>query len=116
MKRPAPPPIAANPSRKLPWNQNGFKLVLPAREAAMPVNITLKNIPEPLYQRLKASAEAHRRSINMEAITLLEQAFAPKRVISVKERLERIRQIHETLGPIKTSHDEIDAFKREGRE
>lgn len=81
----------------------------------MPVNITLKNIPEMLYDRLKTSAEEHRRSLNMEAITLLEWALAPKRS-SVEEQLERIRKFHETLGPVTISHDEIDAFKREGRD
>lgn len=81
----------------------------------MPVNLTLKNIPEPLYQRLKASAEAHRRSINMEAITLLEEAFAPKRIISVEERIERFRKLRESLGDFKTTDEEIDAFKKEGR-
>ncbi len=81
----------------------------------MSINLTLKNIPEPVYHRLRASAEASRRSINMEAITLLEQALAAKRVVSVQERLERIRKLHATIGPITTRHDEIDAFKRAGR-
>ncbi len=35
--------------------------------------LTIKNIPDPLYQALKSTAKAHRRSINNEVITLLEE-------------------------------------------
>ena len=38
----------------------------------MPTTLTLKNIPDEVYQRLRASAEAHRRSLNSEAIVCLE--------------------------------------------
>ena len=34
----------------------------------MPTTLTLKNIPDDVYDRLKASAEANRRSMNSEAI------------------------------------------------
>ena len=84
-------------------------------EAALPVSITLKNIPEPLYDRIKASAEEHRRSFNMEAITLLENALAPKRIISVEERIERAKSIRKSLGPITITDEDINAFKNEGR-
>lgn len=80
----------------------------------MPVNITIKNIPEDLYVRLKQSAEANRRSLNREAIHLVEQALANGHT-TVSERLERIRALHQTLPPIKISHKEIDGFKKEGR-
>ena len=35
--------------------------------------LTIKNIPDSLYQVLKSTAKAHRRSINNEVITLLEE-------------------------------------------
>jgi hypothetical protein len=35
-------------------------------------NLTIKNIPENLYQKLKKSAEVNRRSINAEVIFCLE--------------------------------------------
>ena len=81
----------------------------------MPVNITLKNIPDALYQSLKLSAERNRRSLNMEAITVLEQSLAPKQAISVEECIARIRKIHETMKPIRVTDADIDAFKRKGR-
>lgn len=42
--------------------------------------ITLKNIPEELYQRLKESAADHRRSLNSEIIVRLERALLSTRV------------------------------------
>jgi plasmid stability protein len=35
--------------------------------------LTIKNIPEPLVKRLKRQAAAHRRSLNFEVISYLEQ-------------------------------------------
>ena len=82
----------------------------------MPVTITLKNIPDSVYQSLKQSAEANRRSLNMEAITVLEKALAPKPEVSVEERIARAKALRASLGPdFKTTIEEIDAFKKEGR-
>jgi len=38
--------------------------------------LTIKNIPDSLYQVLKSTAKAHRRSINNEVITLLEEKLS----------------------------------------
>jgi antitoxin FitA len=37
--------------------------------------LTIKNLPDSLYQRLKARAATHRRSINSEAMLCLELAL-----------------------------------------
>ncbi|MFI5341583.1 MAG: Arc family DNA-binding protein [Candidatus Methylomirabilales bacterium] len=42
--------------------------------------ITLKNIPDELYGRLKESATDHRRSLNSEIIVRLEQALMSARI------------------------------------
>jgi len=42
--------------------------------------ITLKNIPDELYKRLKESAADHRRSLNSEIIVQLEQALLGERI------------------------------------
>ena len=44
------------------------------------VNLTLKGIPDALYDRLKESAKANRRSINQEAIARLSEALVVRRV------------------------------------
>lgn len=82
----------------------------------MPVTITLKNIPDSVYQSLKRSAETNRRSLNMEAITVLEKALAPKPAVSVEERIARAKALRASLGPgFTTTPEEIDAFKKAGR-
>ena len=94
-------------------NHNGSTLV-PAALLAMPTSITLKNIPDTVYEALKRSAEANRRSMNNEAIVCLEAALRPNR-IGVEERLARIRALHERLPKKKFAAREIDKLKREGR-
>lgn len=43
----------------------------------MPTTLTLKNIPDEVYERLKLSAAVHRRSLNSEAIVCLESVLIP---------------------------------------
>jgi plasmid stability protein len=84
-------------------------------EGLMPTTLTLKNIPDDLYERLKAAASVHRRSLNGEAIVCLERALGTIK-ISAAERLERIRRLRAQLPDLSISDAEIDAMKREGRE
>ncbi|MEI6255561.1 MAG: Arc family DNA-binding protein [Planctomycetota bacterium] len=80
----------------------------------MPTTLTLKNLPDEIYHRLKASAEAHRRSLNSEAIVCLEAILLPSRV-AVGERLARARALRDTLLKKKFRLQDINAFRREGR-
>ncbi|MGE0809939.1 MAG: Arc family DNA-binding protein [Immundisolibacter sp.] len=81
----------------------------------MPTTLTLKNIPDEVYQRLKASAERHRRSLNSEAIVCLESVLIPGRV-TVSERLAKARALRAALPKGKFRAKDIDAYKREGRQ
>jgi antitoxin FitA len=80
----------------------------------MPTNLTLKNVPDEVYERLKGSAETHRRSLNSEAIVCLETVLFPAR-ISPAERLARARILRSTMRKRKFKARDIDAMKREGR-
>ncbi len=80
----------------------------------MPTTLTLKNIPDAVYERLKQSAEANRRSMNSEAIVRLEAALLPTRLTPV-ERLAQIRALRSTLPKGRFHPHDIDAFKRQGR-
>jgi plasmid stability protein len=80
----------------------------------MPTTLTLKNIPDDVYERLKASAEAHRRSLNSEAIVCLESVLLPART-EPAERLARARALRAGLPRGKFKARDIDAMKREGR-
>jgi len=80
----------------------------------MPTTLTLKNIPDEVYSRLKASADRHRRSLNSEAIVCLEAVLIPMRVAPA-ERLAKARALRASLTPGLFLAREIDALKREGR-
>lgn len=76
--------------------------------------ITVKNMPDDLYERLKQSAEAHRRSINSEIIVCLEHSLRSQR-ISPEATLARARQLREKMGEYKIEDDELTAVKTAGR-
>ncbi len=82
----------------------------------MPTTLTLKNIPDEVYDRLKLSAEAHRRSMNSEAIVCLEAVLLPSK-LAPSERLARARAraLRGGLPKGKFRARDIDALKREGR-
>lgn len=80
----------------------------------MPTTLTLKNIPDEVYEQLKLSAEAHRRSMNSEAIVCLEAALLTKSVAPA-ERLARARALRAALPKGKFRAKDIEAMKREGR-
>lgn len=69
--------------------------------------LTIKNIPEPLYQQLKAVAELHRRSINSEVLICLEKILTPTKTSSAK-RLNRIEQLRSTIKHAAFSAEEIE--------
>jgi antitoxin FitA len=80
----------------------------------MPVTLTLKNIPDVVYDKLKRAAEAHRRSMNSEAIVCLEAVLLPVR-IAPAERLARARALRASLPSGKFKARDFDVLKREGR-
>ncbi|MCL2340741.1 MAG: plasmid stability protein [Proteobacteria bacterium] len=79
----------------------------------MPTTLTLKNVPDDVYARLKTSAELNRRSINSEAIVCLETVLAPG-CSAAGERLRRARTLRGQLGTA-FDVDALDALKREDR-
>jgi len=79
----------------------------------MPVNLTLKGIPDDLYDALKQAAESNRRSLNNEAIVRL--AATVKRRPTVEETLARIRALRESLPQTPLTDREINRAKRKGR-
>lgn len=80
----------------------------------MPTNLTLKNIPDEVYNRLKVAAELHRRSLNSEAIVCLEAALVPSRV-KPSERIARARELRAELSQGKFRARDIETHKRQGR-
>lgn len=83
-------------------------------EVAMPTTLTLKSIPDEVYERLKASAEVHRRSLNSEAIVCLETVLLPGKM-PPEERLARARALRAALPRGRFRAKDIDRLKRAGR-
>jgi len=80
----------------------------------MATTLTLKNIPDVLYRRLKLSAAANRRGLNNEAIVCLEGVLLPDR-IPAEARLARIREVRASLRTSRFKSRDIDGFKRQER-
>jgi plasmid stability protein len=80
----------------------------------MPMTLTLKNIPDDIYAKLKAAAQQHRRSLNSEVLVCLEAALTPGR-LDATERIVRARALRAGLPTAAFHPGEIDAFKRAGR-
>jgi antitoxin FitA len=76
--------------------------------------LTIKNIPDDLYEQLKIKAELHRRSINSEVLVYLEQALRPQKILP-QERLNRIEQIRATIKPNQITPQDIAQAINSGR-
>lgn len=76
--------------------------------------LTIKNIPEELYIKLKRSAEINRRSINSEVILCIERAIHSRK-IQPEVYLARARQLREKTRHHPITDDEFISAKGIGR-
>jgi len=77
--------------------------------------LTVKNVPEDLVRRLKTQAAAHRRSLNQEVITCLEQRVErtdPERLLA---EIDAAREKLAARG-VWVTPEEVDRWIDEGRE
>lgn len=77
-------------------------------------SITIKNIPEELYEKLRVTAALHRRSINSEMINCLESVLMPKR-LTISERLQRAKWIRSKINIDTIDPHEISKAISDGR-
>jgi plasmid stability protein len=56
----------------------------------------IRNVPTELYERLKESAEAKRRSLSAQVVVLLNEALASPKP-SQAELLERLRRLRSSV-------------------
>jgi plasmid stability protein len=95
------------------WNHNG-SIEAPLSKEEFMATLTIKNIPDELYEKLKKSAEANRRSINSEIIVCIERTVASHRVNpdAVIAEAQTLRSL--TVGhPVE--NDEFNQAKAAGR-
>lgn len=76
--------------------------------------MTLENVPDALYERLKEAAARHRRSINSEAIVCLEEALDRGRE-DPRRALERIREARLRASTVFVTEADLRAARDDGR-
>jgi len=76
--------------------------------------LTIKNVPDDLYNELKHVAEQHHRSINSEVIVCLKNTLFPKRVTPT-DRLSNIQSLRAQITPNIIIAEDIDDAIDEGR-
>jgi len=76
--------------------------------------LTIKNLPNQLYERLRTQAKRHRRSINSEAIVCLEQVLVSRRT-DPEADLEKIRRLRQEMVDLYVTDADLQAAKNEGR-
>jgi len=77
-------------------------------------SITLRNVPASLYQRLKASAQRNRRSLNQEAIVALEH-YLDMRPLDADEFLTLVRERRKRLSRAHLTDDDLRNARDQGR-
>ena len=78
--------------------------------------LTLSNLPEHLFARLKQRADEHGRSIEAEAVECLDLATRDPSRDSVERTLADLQRFRSTLDPkLKMDEKGLAAAKREGR-
>jgi plasmid stability protein len=76
--------------------------------------LTIKNIPESLVKQLKKQAAAHRRSLNFEVISYLEQ-MTQSVPVDADALLARARAIRGTLKGVRLTDRLLNDLKVAGR-
>jgi plasmid stability protein len=77
-------------------------------------SLTVKNIPDDLYECLKEAATMHHRSINSELIHCLELSLKPTRLTSA-DLLHAARALRSQVNAEKLSASDINDAKLQGR-
>ena len=76
--------------------------------------LTLKNIPDDLYVRLKEAARAHGRSLNGEILYCVESLLVPYK-IDVSDHLAIARNLREKTAAYTLTDEFLDSAKNDGR-
>lgn len=77
-------------------------------------SITVKNIPQDLYEKLKLAASINHRSLNNEIINCFEAVLMPRQ-LSVADKLLRAKKIRAQISTGGFDPDEIKKAIEEGR-
>jgi plasmid stability protein len=59
----------------------------------MPVNLSIKNAPDDVVERLRARAVRNRRSLQGELLAIVEEAVRPPEYLTPSEVLAEVRRL-----------------------
>ena len=59
----------------------------------MPVNLSIKNAPDDIVERLRERAARHHRSLQGELLAIVEEAVRPIRRLTAEEVLAEVRRM-----------------------
>ena len=76
--------------------------------------LTIKNIPDELYDRLKEAARAHRRSLNSEILYCVERTLIPYKT-DVSGHLAIARKLREKTASYTLTDELLVSAKNDGR-
>ena len=76
--------------------------------------LTIKNIPDELYDRLKEAARTHRRSLNSEILYCVERTLVPYKT-DVSSHLAIARKLREKTAAYMLTDELLDSSKNDGR-
>lgn len=77
----------------------------------------IKNVPDELYEALRARARQHHRSIAAEVLSLLEERIPTQKAIKARQRLfRRLERMHTKPGGIGCSFSATEEMQREDRQ
>jgi plasmid stability protein len=77
--------------------------------------LTIKNLPDNLYRRLKELAAAHRRSLNSEAILAVERAVSGEEVRDPNEVLVELRSARRKVENVFITDAALQKARASGR-
>jgi plasmid stability protein len=76
--------------------------------------LTLKNVPDELYARLREAADNHRRSLNSEVLVAIERSLQARK-LDVEEVLARARVVRRKTAHAPATMAEITDARAAGR-
>jgi plasmid stability protein len=59
----------------------------------MPINLSIKNAPDEVVERLRLRAERNHRSLQGELLAIIEEAVRPEQELSPAELLAEVRRL-----------------------
>ncbi|MDA3925478.1 MAG: DNA-binding protein [Kiritimatiellae bacterium] len=77
-------------------------------------SMTIKSIPDRIYNTLKLNAKLNHRSLNGEAVACFENSLGLSRT-DTEDRLARIDTLRMSITPVKINDETLKSAKNAGR-